>query len=861
MSSSQANLCLNVNVKETEYKSIIANGFVVLAFFLCLIVTAIIVILLVLYVIKQLREDKEREKQSERRKTLRQLAAKKLNGNCNDDESNSAENMPLDTNYLWSINEIKDNEKVVERSHSRISFFIDESKQISTAASDTHLLEVFGALFTSSRNTSPPTYLHNCLWLRESCFDLVKSFHHEAFSSLLNLMLSALFEEKKINEIEKLQLTTKYEQMIDENFTLQETADFTNKLHFVLCCIENQIQEMTQNDVESSQCLFTGERFSKYLTVIQREMLSHQYDDIVKEMLVNTEKWLVNIITERWCNLEVARYRINIVYESIEELLQKKGEKRDMIQDILNGYIVNIYENLNEFCSTYEKEIFDLISQINKDKQSNKRQALIELETKRFEQRSDAMQILDFAKKKAVSKFVIAQIDWILNDFKTIANYQIMINSEGLELFEDFQKINNKKLVKILKNCEEELFEKLEKEEIVDGENLIELGKTMSVNLKDFKIAQEKDKVDILEKNHASIGRIGNLIDSIYLVLEKKFTKGVEDLKQEHLEILHSLSNIEETEMNKLEHDFEVAFSCLAFSLNFVVMTEVVHKIHAALWEIITKHSDKDISLSLHDMVQILKQDKSVIKRPSLFQMPNKELYPVIERELTKIEGSLTLAVDNYLEAVSIKIDNFFLPKVNGIIQDTILRQSQMCVSNLYLAKEKLLSCSTNSKGYTSKQASSLAKDCFMQIRNIWESQADFKAHKLREGKDEIMKDFEPVIETFFDGKNEGKKLMGTDTSVEKGLKLELKFFKNLEELVRGNSVERVLDCNLENGLMVVKLHDKIESFESRTTGLDDLNNSRRRNLRSQRSHENDGSSKKRKESLRHSISRKNKKH
>ena len=222
-------------------------------------------------------------------------------------------------------------------------------------------------------------------------------------------------------------------------------------------------------------------------------------------------------------------------------------------------------------------------------------------------------------KKKAVSKFVIAQIDWILYDFKTIANYQIMINSEGLELFEDFQKINNKKLVKILKNCEEELFEKLEKEEIVDGENLIELGKTMSVNLKDFKIAQEKDKVDILEKNHASIGRIGNLIDSIYLVLEKKFTKGVEDLKQEHLEILHSLSNIEETEMNKLEHDFEVAFSCLAFSLNFVVMTEVVHKIHAALWEIITKHSDKDISLSLHDMVQILKQDKSVIKRPSLF--------------------------------------------------------------------------------------------------------------------------------------------------------------------------------------------------------------------------------------------------
>jgi len=745
---------------------------------------------------------------------------------------------------------------VKKEGHSKICVIIDEDKQ-SSVRSSSCILEILSSLFTSNTNSSPPTYLSNCLWIRESCFELIKYFHHEAFSVLLNLMLTALSEAKKINEIEKLELTTKYEQMLDEHLADEEIGDSTCKLHCVLVRIEKDIHEMIGSSENQQENLFTGERLSKYLVVIQREMLSYQYDNIVKEMFIETEKKMIDITAEKWFNLEVIRYRINVVYESLQELLKKKGERKEVIQEYLNDYLVTVYEKLNEFCLVYEKEMFDLISQIERDKQINRKQAMMELEGNRYTQRSNSLQELELNKKKAVSKFVISQIELILNDFKTITNYELVVNSEGLELFEDFQKMSNKRVIKLLRSCEEKVFDKLQRNEVATEENLVELGKTLSSNLKDFKMAQEKLKVDFQEESHRSIGQIGQFTESLYSVVEKNYNKCVVDMKKEYLEILHSLSNLQELEMNKLEHEFEIGFSCLTFSLYFTVMTGVIHKIHEAISDKIIKYSDKDVSLSLHDMVQILKQDKNVLNRSSLFQMPNKELYPVVERELNECTSSLSMAVENYVEAVMKTIDNFFLPQINRVIQEAIIQQSQLCVSNLYLAKEKLRSCSTNRKGYMTKQASSFAKDCFEQIRSIWESQANFKAHKLREGKYDIMKDFNPVIEAFFDKRADDKQWRDKVTLVQKTLRLQSEFFKSVEEVVRGNSVERVLDANLENELMLMKLHDKLESYEPRT---EELSASQQRNFRSQKPHDSDGASRRRKESLRHSISRKNKK-
>lgn len=843
--SNSSQHCLEVRIKSYEYKNTIANGYVVLAFFLSLIFTAIAVFVFSVYVLKKLREEAQREQESQRRRKIRQIAAKRFK--IDEEEDSFAENMQFETNYLWSVD--PDGEDKAERSQSRISFALDDGKQ----SLNGFLLEIVASLFTSNRNSSSPTSLTSCFELRETCFDLIKSVHQESYSCVLRLMLHVLFEEKVINETEKLHLTTKYEQMMEEKFKPEEIADYTNRLHFVLAKTENEIQDVVEKANKAKQLPLTGEYFGKYMTVFQRELLSYRCNVLVKEMVVNTENWLVKILMDRWFNLEVIRYRINIVYVSIEEALKKKGEMQDVLQGCLNRYLVDICENMSKYCTAYEKELFDLLEQIKKDKQSNRKQATMELETQRFERRDHAIQNLEYTKKKAVSKFVIAQIDSLLSDLKTMANYEVVISSESFELFEGFQKVNNKKVVKLLRTCEEELFEQVQKDALMMEDDIIALGKKMSVDLKDFKTAQERIKTDYLEFTQSSIRRIGSLLDCLYSVLERKFTKGIEDMKQASLELLHSLSNIEEEEMNRLEHEFEIGFSSLVFSLYFVVMTQTMHTIHSELSDIITKYTVDDASLSLHDLVNVLRQDKKVIKQASFFQMPNKDLYPIIERELVKVEGTLSRVLDGYLQAFSQKLEKFFLPKISSIIQDSIFKQSHLCLSNLNVGKEKMLSCSTNSKGYTSKQASLQAKDCFEQIGSIWESQANFKAHQVRERKGEIMQNFEPLIETFFDGQGNKRQSSG---ALQESLQLEMQFFESLEKLLRSNSVERVLDCNLENELMIVKLHEKIDSFEPRT-GYDELNSSRRRLAKS---HSSDSGSVRRKESLRQSITRKNRK-
>jgi len=104
-------LCLTVYIKDITYQSTTADEFVVLAFFVCFILTAIAVILLVLYIVKHLKADKKRAKQSEIRRTLRLQAAKRFYLRQFDDEDDSSDNNGLETNYIWSISEKRGEER------------------------------------------------------------------------------------------------------------------------------------------------------------------------------------------------------------------------------------------------------------------------------------------------------------------------------------------------------------------------------------------------------------------------------------------------------------------------------------------------------------------------------------------------------------------------------------------------------------------------------------------------------------------------------------------------------------------------------------------------------------------------------
>ena len=819
------NSCIDVALTETKYITTIANEYVVLAFLLSFLLAAIIVIIFVKYVMRLLTVEREREKQSMERKTMRIKAAQSMS-QLREFDPDSFENVALQTNYISTRNEspLEDNEQARGRSHSRISLVIEEGNILMqnndlSSSKGSNVLDILATLFTSSKNSLPPTITTDCFQFLLNCFEMSLSFHREAFLCLIELMLCNLFEERRINETEKLIFVARYEQMLDDPVKQEQLQHYTNKLHYILVHLENEIKDLISFDKESNT--ITGERLSKYLSVIQREILGQKCEQTAMEVFVKRELGLMGSFMNKWFSLEITRQRLSIVYESVEGLLKKKGPSAAVSQKYLNEYIANVYEQLNEFCSNYEKDIFVLTEQAKRDIATNKKRAFMELESKRAEQRTYAMQGLNFSKKKLVSKFVIAQIDSILSDSKMFLNYEVLMEADSLELFGEFQRTTEKKLVRLLKGCEESLFEKLQRDEVLTEENFTELGTTMSTNLKDFKTAQIQVKNEVLESHSKKVSELAKAFQSIYSMLNCKLKRGFEVIKSECLEILHSLSNLQEDDMNQLEHEFQMAFASLNFCSYYNIMSDLLTKIHGNISNIVYASGSKDMSCSLHDMVQVLRQDKTVINRSTLFQIPNQDVYLKLTAEVSKMVDSLTPVTEGYLEAISSKLKKYLMSKVVAIVQKTSISQSCMYVSNLNLAKDKILSCSTDSRGYTPKQGSSMTRNFFEKVRSIFESQATFKAYKCKEEKNEIMRDFAPICEDFFGANNkiEDREHMKSSFVVfQKCLNHEFRFFEKLEKLVRSNSVERVLDSNLENEIMVMKLQDKLESLELQST-------------------------------------------
>ena len=857
-----ADTCFNVIIAEDQHTIAVANDYVVLGFILCFIVSAILVIIFVKYVIKQLSVERERERNTTRRKVLRMQAARST-VQLSEVDNNSFETQPLHTNYLSSANEVVTDkvDLTEERSHSRITLMIEDVHHSDLKLAGGDLLDTLATLFTSSQNSLPPTVINHCFDFMQTCFEQILSFHREAFSVLLHLMLGILFEEKRINEMDKLQMVARYEQLLDEPVKTSDLVGYTNKLHFVLAKLEKEINSMISQEEESQATTFNGKKLSKYMMVVQRELLDHDCKEIVKEMFTLREYGLANAIMDKWFHLEVTRYRINVIHEAVETVLEKNNKHSDISKQILDKYVENVYHSLESFCQDYEKDLFTLVDKVKKDIESQSKQAFIELEMLRLGQRSEEIRKMDHSNRKAVSKFVVSQIDSIINDLKTFTNYKIILQTESLDIVADFQKLNEKKVTQLLKKCEEQLFESLQNNEVMDEENISELGKELSMKLKDFKKAQEQLKIEILCKIKDEILTVSEIAKSAYELTQRKIEKGIGGMKNESLEAFHSLSNLTESDMNQLEHEFEVAFSSLAFGFQFAIMSGFVTTIHNSLSTRLDECKNKDLSFSLHDMVNILKQDKTVLKRSSLYQPLDPGFYVAVATEFYKVLQFKSIYIDDQLNIILSSINQFILPKIDSLLQNTSLRQLNCYVKNLYIAKDKLLAASMDSKGYTSSSASTFTKNCFDLVVNVWESQANFKSHKLKEEKTLTMKDFDPKIDSYFYIKDGAKHFDKEFQEFNSGFQSELNFYKKLENQVRENSVEGVIDCNLENEIMIAKFEDKLGALESRTNaGYDEDKGKKWRNPGSRRSKlVEDKKASPRRQNLKHSISQKKK--
>ena len=822
--------CLQVPISTTKYVTTIANGYVVLSFILCFILAVVVVVLFTKYVIRKLQLEHERERQSELRKTIRMktfpINRKK---DFEDTESDSGVHEPFVTNYVGLFDEpasikVEAELGAVDRCHSNISFeMVENFEQLQTrlvhSETEPFVVEILSSLFTSAANSLDATVANQCYSPLLSAFELLVGFSQEVFIGLLDFMLTALLSAKKINEQEKLQIMARYEQLMYEGIPANASNNYTSKMHFLVAKLK---EEMTgannQSDHGDKTCAMITYQVCRYLTKFQNDMLAESSNEHIFDVFSNREKGLVNCIVDKWTNLETVRYRLNVIYDSTESILKKKNVSPDKTQMVLNNYINDIYGKMNQHCIEYETEIADAIEGIKREKISNYKQAIMELYSQRMEHKSHMINNLGSFTKNTFSDFFISQNDVLIDSFKTCIQFMMFADSNSLKEFAQHVKFKEKKLMKSLKSCEEELFSSLQQDGLLYEEDMILFSKSTTNSLKDFRSSHDQLKLQLLESYTKNILKLKTAVHGIYTFLEQKFLLSLEEVRSQCMVILHSLSNLEESDMNEIEIDFEIAFSSLQFSCYYTAMSDIISKLHEHIHSSLSSALTKDLSLSLQDMVAILKQDRNVLNRALLFSTPDPNFYLIIKSDIVKAIGPLSCLVENYTSAISKKVFKFAFKQCSEVMHKSNSCQSMAYFSNLQLAKEQMKSFSIDNRGYTSSKASQLVKNFNKALSGHWDSQSDFKVLKMKESIQMVMKDFTLETSNFFsDVKplNHSKVSNNFLDGLEEVLKQEHDLYYSFENHGKTISVKRVLDSNLENEIMVKKFRERIESLET----------------------------------------------
>ncbi len=787
-----------------------------------------------------MRKDRIREKETRQRKTMR-IAAASQSHRAIFDEPDSQE--LLQTNYIGpgtSRNQVKpfleenegncvglslssrqnksdDNEGRTQSQSSINLVFTNQNGKSRTPKQEISVIDVLGSLFTSNKNSLPATIMTGCCSPLVDSFELILGFNQEAFTGILDLMLTALLQKRRINEMKKIEIMTKYEQIFYENIPKKDSHEYTTKMHFVLAKLKSEISDCLrfQSSDEEKKIETITVDLAKFMCMFQKEMILEGYTKDIFEVFVLREFGLANCIVDRWLSLELMRYRLSIIHDSTSSIMKNNKQNADVCSRILNEYIKNVFETMSNYCKDYETDLSSFMETISRESSNNMKQNLMELDVQRKEKRCQNINDLESFSKKAVTNFFFSQNEMFIDSYKTFVDIMCFVDTESIKRFVEFQKSYDKKLMRLLKSCEENLFSSCEQDELVSEADLVQISKEMTTSLRDFRAAHQEMKTDLLKCYEDNIVRISCLLQKIYAALQEKYLQSMEDLRGTCMETLHALSNLQEDDMNEIESDFEIAFWSMNFNSYFTTMSEIVNKFHTSIERSISTNLAKDISYSLEDMTQILKQDKSVLSRASLFSKPDPNFYLKIETELLKSVTSLVVLVDENTDEITTKLDAFVLKQCSEVIHKTNNWQSKAYFMNCNATKESLWKCNTDSRGYTSKSGSTLVKSFSQKVGEIWQSQADFKSLKLKESYKSTMKDYSFESRKYFENKQFQKPMENSFESFEEIFDLEYSAYFTFEKHDKSNSIKGVLDANLENELMIVKFGEKINALNA----------------------------------------------
>eukprot|EP00794_Sanderia_malayensis_P015207 gene15207-16778_t len=809
--------CIDVSIKETVYTSKIADLYVILFFFLCFIISFIAVIVFAIYVVKQRKVEQQREVEIRRRTTMRLQAASRARSDSNFDDFDDdyhivrrAGRMPPEV------------EKAQGRSQSCISFEIVDGLQQNQHAlrrdQDVSVVEILGTLFTNAKHSMSPTVLNQCYNSLIRLFDMMSPFSQEAFTAMLDVMLTSLLQKRHVDEREKLKIMTKYEQMFFENIPDELTHVYASKMHYILASLKTELVGCLsfQSEEKEEKLKMITIDLAKFMNTFHKEMISASYNKDAIEVFVMNESGLVHCLVERWLSLEFVRYRLNVIHEKTHSVLKKNKQTPDVCSKILNKYIQDAYEVICSFCKSYERDFSDSIEHMKRENANNMMQNLMELDIERAQKRCHYINELSSFNKKALTSFFLWQNDVFISSQMTIIEIMTFMDNNNLKNFANFQKINEKKLMKSIKSCEENLFMSCQEDKILNEEDLIVLSKEMTTSLRDFRAANQAMKAELLNLYENNISRISKVLQIVYETFQLRYLQSMENLRNIGLETLRALSNLQEDDMNSLEHDFEIAFWSINFDSYYNVLGEMAGRVHNTIQNSLKTAMTKDLSYSLDDMAQMLKQNKSILDKASFFSKPNPDFYSVVEQDLFNAVDAMSSSLDEHIEEIANKLNAFVLRQCSSVIHRTNNARANAYFSNFMAAKENLKTCSVNSRGYTSNQGSSIVKNFSLKLEKIWQSQFDFKSLKMKENFKATMSEYayKPII-YFENEKKHARPMDSSFESFEDIFEHEYSVFFTFEKHDKSNAVKRVLDSNLENELMIKKFSEKIDALSS----------------------------------------------
>ena len=729
--------CLEVPIAKDEYVEDRLNGYVVLSFLACFIVAMCAVLLFIKYVYQKLKEERERERQSNRRKTerLNKFSRISLMHSLDNEGEDSGIFLPLDTNYISSpglvpysednADEVEDEVPVNLSSHI---VHVHRSQSNITPRIYNEVVSILCHFFTSSHGSMKPNHfglscIHGQYKFMRNLLSILYHSQSETIETILSSVISNLCSKKRILESSKLKLQAKYEQLITEQ-KLKHEKDFSKNISVEMELLSSFRLDLTEqlelmddaNDVESiiKEISFGIENCYELLLEHSQSLWIESCDLFVQK---NIGLWI--LVVERWSVLEVMRYRIKLIHDSVSSYLKKNNINSTQIDEVLNNYKNAVHLALKDFEKTYSKELTMLEKDFSMYRTNSLRSFQMQLDCERLGIRateSNVQKSKSILNKKLISQYT----NLLLEHIKEHVTFFRAMDDKELTQVKMVQTKNNKLVNAILHSCEESLFSQLQAEELLSDEEVVTLGKEITLDLKEYKHKIDDEKRTYIELQQNKVGYCEDMLKAGFLFFVNKCFLYLElfgALLEEYCN--DTIYDTMEDGDRLLDVNVRLCFRAFCVQSYFDIV-ELVSKVVKKDENIIDAQQEIQLSLNIDSVIDNLASEKPLC-------LPGYSTQTILQDEISKGLQDLLPHLQEYFDSAT---QEFIRYLNTGIAKECSIKSQAYQYTSITETLSNFIDITAAEKAKKSNDQRKAVTD---KIKGIYKSQMDFKKVRLAE--------------------------------------------------------------------------------------------------------------------------------